>query len=60
MKWEDLPLWVRQKIAPTWAREQAVKLYLKSPHKLQYLLARYGIRLVVNKKRAEIQEFMRH
>jgi hypothetical protein len=60
VKWETLPHFLREKIAPTWAKEQAVKLYLRLPHKLQYLLARYGIRLVVNKKRAEMQEFMRH
>ncbi len=60
MKWETLPLFVREKIAPTWMREKLVKLYLKSPHKVQYFLARYGIRMVVNKKRAEMQEFMRH
>lgn len=41
-------------------REKIAKLYLKSPHKVQYFLARYGIRFVVNKKRAELQEFMRH
>ena len=60
MKWESLPLVLREKIAPTWMREQLARLYLKSPHKVQYLLARYGIRMVVNKKKGEIQEFMRH
>jgi hypothetical protein len=60
MKWEYVPSFLRERIAPTWVREQLVKLYLKSPHKLQYLLARYGIRFVVNKKRSEMQEFMRH
>lgn len=60
MKWERVPHFLRDKIAPTWSREQAVKLFLKFPHKLQYFLARFGIRLVVNKKRAEMREFMRH
>ncbi len=60
MKYENIPQFIREKIADTWLREKLIKLYLKSPHKVQYMLARYGIRMVVNKKRAEIQEFMRH
>lgn len=60
MKFEHLPKFVQEKLGPTWTREKLVKLYLKCPHKVQYLLARYGIRLVVNKKRAEMMEFMRH
>lgn len=60
MKWEDVPLFIRERVADTWLKDKIIKLYLKSPHKVQYLLARYGIRMVVNKKRAEMQEFMRH
>lgn len=60
MKYEHIPQIIREKIADTWLREKLLKLYLKSPHKIQYLLARYGIRMVVNKKRSELQEFMRH
>jgi hypothetical protein len=60
MKYENIPQIIRDKVADTWLRENLIKLYLKSPHKVQYLLARYGIRMLVNKKRAELQEFMRH
>lgn len=60
MKYEHIPRLIREKVADTWLREQLLKLYLRSPHKVQYLLARYGIRFFVNKKRAEMQEFMRH
>ncbi len=60
MKYENIPKFIREKIADTWLREKLIKLYLKSPHKVQYMLARYGIRMVVNKKRSEMQEFMRH
>ena len=60
MKYENIPQFIREKVADTWLREKLIKLYLKSPHKVQYMLARYGIRMVVKKKRAEIQEFMRH
>jgi hypothetical protein len=60
LKYENIPEFIREKIADTWLKEQLIKLYLKSPHKVQYLLARYGVKFLVNKKRSELQEFMRH
>ncbi len=60
MKYENIPQLIRERVADTWLKEKLIKLYLRSPHKVQYLLARYGIRVLVNKKRAELQEFMRH
>jgi hypothetical protein len=37
-----------------------IKAYLKSPTKIQYALAKFGVRMVVKKKKAELQEYLRH
>jgi hypothetical protein len=59
LKYENIPHFIREKIADTWLKEKLIKLYLKSPHKVQYLLAKYGVHVLINKKRSEIEEFMR-
>lgn len=59
MKWEKLPRSVQKKIAPSWVKKQLAKLYLKAPPKVQYKLARYGIKKAVEKKREELEDFMR-
>lgn len=41
-------------------KKTLIKAYLKSPSKVQYALAKFGVRMVVKKKKAEFQEFMRH
>lgn len=59
MKWENIPQFIRVRVAETSLQEKILKLYLKCPHAVQYLLARYGFRIAVKKKRARMLEFMR-
>lgn len=42
------------------AKKSLVSLYLACPSKVQYALAKVGIRMVVKKKKAQIEEFIRH
>lgn len=51
---------VEKKFDLTPVKKTAINLYLASPTKLQYVLARWGIRMVVKKKKQQIQQFMRH
>lgn len=60
MRWENIPLFIRKHVTDSWVKEKVLKLYLRSPRKVQYLLARYGIRIAMKKKRARMLEFMRH
>lgn len=60
MLYDHLPKIIKEKIADTWLKEKLLKLYLKAPHKVQYMLAKYGIKVVAHKKKQEMQEFMRH
>ncbi len=41
-------------------KKSLIQIYLASPAKVQYALAKLGVRMVVKKKKAELQEFMRH
>lgn len=41
-------------------KKSLIHLYLASPAKVQYALAKFGVRMVVKKKKAELQEFIRH
>ena len=41
-------------------KKTLVRLYLKSPPKIQYALAKYGIKHVVRKTRDNIEEVIRH
>jgi len=44
----------------SWLKKKMVKAYLASPTKVQYALAKFGVRSVVNKKKIEIEDFLRH
>lgn len=44
----------------SWFKKKMVKAYLASPTKVQYALAKFGVKSVVNKKKMEIEEFLRH
>lgn len=46
--------------APQWLKNSLYNLYLKSPHKLQYALAKFGIRHIVKKKSSDSVEIIRH
>lgn len=51
---------VEEKLHLTPVKKFLIKAYLKSPTKIQYALAKFGVRMVVKKKKAELQEFLRH
>jgi hypothetical protein len=41
-------------------KKKLLKLYFKSPPKIQFALARFGIKAVMNKKKEELEELIRH
>lgn len=41
-------------------KKNLYKLYFASPPKIQFLLAKYGVKAIVNKKKEEIEELIRH
>lgn len=41
-------------------KKKLLKLYLKSPSKVQYVLSRYFIKSVLNKKAKDLEEIIRH
>lgn len=43
-----------------WFKKKMVKAYLKSPPKVQYALAKFGVKTIVNKKKMELEELIRH
>ena len=43
-----------------WFKKKMVKAYLKSPPKVQYALAKFGVKQVINKKKTELEELIRH
>lgn len=59
MKYEKVPIFIREMIAGRWLRKILLKLYLLIPRKAQYVLAKFGARVFVRKKRAQLEEFMR-
>ncbi len=59
MKYENIPRFIREMIAGTWLRKVLLKLYLLIPRKAQYVLAKFGARVFLHKKRAQLEEFSR-
>lgn len=43
-----------------WFKKKMVNAYLKSPPKVQYALAKFGVKSIVNKKKTELEELIRH
>lgn len=41
-------------------KKNLIKLYFASPPKIQFLLARYGVKAVMNKNKEELEELIRH
>ncbi len=37
-----------------------IKCYLASPPKIQYALAKYGVKVILHKKKSELEELIRH
>ena len=50
----------REKLGLTWVRQNLIKLYIKSPSKVQYALAKYAVKSLVHKKKAELEELIKH
>lgn len=50
----------KEKKGSIWLKESALKLYLKSPHKLQYVLAKYGFKHVIKQKKISLKEIVKH
>ena len=51
---------VMKNLKPKWFTEKMVKVYLKSPPKIQFALAKFGIKHVLIKQKHEIEEPIRH
>ncbi len=47
-------------LKPKWLTEKMVRVYLKSPPKIQFALAKFGIKHVLVKQKEEIEEPIRH
>ncbi len=43
-----------------WLKQKLLKIYFKSPPKIQFALARYVLKDVINKSHQEIEELIRH
>lgn len=51
---------VRTSIDGKWMKEKLLKLYFKSPPKIQSALAKYVVNSVLNKNKSESSELIRH
>lgn len=53
---------VKQKLLtqPEWVKKKLLKLYLSSPSKIQFALAKFFIQDIVNKNNTELEEIIRH
>ncbi len=47
-------------LKPKWLTQKMVRVYLKSPPKIQFALAKFGIKHVLIKQKEEIEEPIRH
>lgn len=50
----------REKLGLTWFRQNLIKLYFKSPSKVQYALAKYGVKALLHKKKAQLEDLIKH
>lgn len=51
---------VKDKVDLSIVKNSLIKLYFASPPKIQFLLARYGVKAIVNKNKEELEEIIRH
>jgi hypothetical protein len=47
-----------RKKARSWVRKELVKLYLKSPAKVQFALAKFGVKRAIKRKKEEFKEYL--
>lgn len=50
----------KEKVDLGWFKETLVKLYLKSPPKIQFALAKYGVKAVLNKNTNKHDHLIKH
>lgn len=60
VRWNQTSQHMRGKMDLGFVKKTLLKTYLAAPTKIQYALAKFGVRFVVRKKKAELQEFLRH
>ena len=51
---------IKEILKPKWLTKKMVSVYLKSPPKIQFALAKFGIKHVLIKQKEEIEEPIRH
>lgn len=51
---------VRKKINREWMKQKMLDLYFSSPQKIQYLLSKYVIKAIVNKKHSKLKDLIKH
>lgn len=51
---------VREKVDLGFIQKNLIKLYFKSPAKIQFALARFGVKAVMNKNKKELEDLIRH
>jgi hypothetical protein len=57
---KQLQQFTERKLGLTWFRRKLIKIYFALPLRLQYRLARFGMRSVVRKKTAQLQQLLPH
>lgn len=50
----------KEKVDLGFIEKKLIKLYFKSPAKVQFALARFGIKAVMNKNKKKLDELIRH
>lgn len=51
---------IKEQFKPKWLTKKMVQVYLNSPPKIQFALAKFGIKHVLKKQKEEIEEPIRH
>lgn len=60
VRWHDTVERMKEKVGCSGVKKVAADIYLSLPAKYQYALAKFGVRLVLKKKKEEIEEFLKH
>ncbi len=56
----ELKQTAEEKLGLTWVKKGLIKLYFKSPSKVQYALAKYGARALLNQKKRKPDDLIKH
>lgn len=60
VRWNQTIQFVERQLGLTWLRKKLIKIYFALPPRFQYRLAKFGMKAVVRKKTAQLQELIRH